>query len=476
MTDSPEEPSYANQRVLVIDDEAVVCLSCERTLSPQGYAVECRQNSREGLKAALSGDYDVILLDIVMPEMDGLEVLKEIKSSGVTSEVVVITGYSTVQTAVDAMKHGATDYISKPFTPDELRVVLRKVSERSALIRENLALREKLQSHQGFEGILGESPAMERVFGLIRRVAPTDGTVLIYGESGTGKEMVARAIHHLSSRTKRPFLACDCSALAPTLLESELFGHVKGSFSGAIATKKGLFEAANGGSLFLDEVGNLSTETQGKLLRVLETRCVKKVGDTPEIEVDIRLIAATNRDLAEMIEQNEFREDLFYRLNVVPVYLPPLRERRGDIPLLALAFLERFLEESPLRVRGFTPEALAIMESYNWPGNVRELRNMIERVAILCDDERVQPSDLPPELQKVSIHQDRSPLPPTWERFKDLKRRVRDAAVHELEKRFLVEALERSGGNVSQAAELVGMQRTQFHALMSKHGLTTLSP
>ena len=252
-------------------------------------------------------------------------------------------------------------------------MAVEKAWEHSSLVRENTVLRQELEIHQGFEGIIGQSRAMQSVFGLARRVAPTDGTVLLVGESGTGKEMFVRAIHRLSRRKDHPLMACDCSALAPTLLESELFGHVKGSFSGAIAAKQGLFEAAHQGTLFLDKVGNLSMETQGKLLRVLETKHVKKVGDTAEREVDIRLISATNRDLGELAREGAFREDLYYRLNVVPLYLPPLRQRQGDIPLLAVSFLDRFCKKNDVNVKGFSAEAMSLMESHPWPGNVREL-------------------------------------------------------------------------------------------------------
>jgi DNA-binding NtrC family response regulator len=472
MNTPAEEGALKSPQILVIDDEAVVCASCKRILSEEGYQVRCRQDPRAGLQDAVSGDYDLILLDIVMPEMDGLEVLKELKNAGVSSEVVVITGYATVETAVDAMKQGAADYLSKPFTPEELVVVIQKVLECSAMYRENLALRQELQLHQGFEGIIGESRCMEKVFSLIKRVAPTDGTVLITGDSGTGKEMVAHAIHRLSPRREHHFLACDCGALAPALLESELFGHVKGSFSGAIATKKGLFEAADRGTLFLDEVANISMETQGKLLRAIETRSIKKVGDIGEHQVDIRLIAATNRDLGKRVGEGRFREDLWYRLNVVPVYLPPLKERTGDIPKLAMIFLERFRRKNKVSVQGFTPEAMHILEEYSWPGNVRELKNVVERLAILSDAERVEPRHLPPEIGPTRLDHSVVELPRNWEEFKECKQQARDAAVRDLERRFLVEALQRSGGNVTQAADDVGMQRTNFHALMRKHGLS----
>jgi DNA-binding NtrC family response regulator len=411
------------------------------------------------------------LLDMIMPAMNGLEVLRQIKSLGVPTEVVIITGYSSVETAVEAMKLGATDYISKPFSPDELMVVLEKVFERSALLRENEELRRQLGEYKQFEGIIGESRPMQQIFAMIKRVGPTQGTVLITGESGTGKEMVARAIHNSSMRREMPFLACDCSSLAASLLESELFGHVKGSFSGAIATKKGLFEIAHGGTLFLDEVANISLETQAKLLRVLETRCVKKVGDIEEHEVDIRLLAATNRDLLDMVKEGGFREDLFYRLNVVPIKLPPLRERQDDIARLAAHFLERFKQSNAVEVMGFSPEAIQCLERYKWPGNVRELKNIVERLAILCDAQRVEPRHLPPEMTAMLLPPPHDDLPQTWEELKVLKHEIKEAAVVDLERRFIIAALVNAKGNVSQAAKNVGMQRTNFHALMRRFGI-----
>ncbi len=462
-----------NLRILVIDDESAVGLSCRRTLETEGHEVVFHQNPEAGLQAALTGDFDIVLLDLMMPGVGGMEILRQIRAAGVPAEVIVITGYATVESAVEAMKQGAHDYVSKPFSPAQLKMAVERAWEHSRLIHENVALRQELEIHQGFEGIIGESRAMERVFALARRVAPTDGTVLLIGESGTGKEVFVRAIHRLSRRKDHPLMACDCSALAPTLLESELFGHVKGSFSGAVATKQGLFEAAHKGTLFLDEIGNLSLETQGKLLRALETRRVKKVGDTDERDIDIRLISATNRDLTEMVREGTFREDLYYRLNVVPIYLPPLRDRQGDIPRLAITFLERFCAKNQVSVKGFSAEALCLMENYRWPGNVRELRNIVERLAILCDQERIEPSHLPDEIRQVPLRTagDAS-LPNTWEEFKQLKQHVRDAAVQDLERRFISNALKRCEGNVTRAADEIGIQRTNLHALMRKHDLS----
>lgn len=461
------------QRILVVDDEVVVCMSCKEILSGEQYNVDCYQNPQEGLKAALTGNYDVILLDIVMPEMGGIEILKTIKTSEVPSEVVIITGYSTVQNAVEAMKLGAFDYISKPFTPDELRLVIARTLERSNLIRENTELRRQLELQQGFHGILGESSPMEHIYKLMNRIAPTDGTVLITGESGTGKEMIAEVIHRLSQRSDQPFVACDCTSLVPTLLESELFGHIKGSFSGAIATKQGLFEIANKGTLFLDEVGNISMETQGKLLRVLENRRVKKVGDTVEREIDIRLIVATNRNLQEMVDQGTFRDDLFYRINVIPLNIPPLRERIGDIPRLAMIFLERCRTKYKVKAQYFTPEAMRLIESYPWPGNVRELKNVIERIAIISNSKQINPDCLPSAIRQMEkqLSFGEKILPKTWEELKEYKYCMQDKVAMDIERKFIVEALRRLGGNVTKAAQEVGMQRTNFHALMRKYGI-----
>lgn len=320
---------------------------------------------------------------------------------------------------------------------------------------------------QGFEGMLGQCPAMQEVFALIRRIAPADSTVLVHGESGTGKEMVVRAIHRLSRRRDHPLLACDCTALAPTLLESELFGHVKGSFSGAIASKQGLFEVAHHGTLFLDEVANLNQEIQGKLLRVLETRQVRKVGDTAEHEVDIRLIATTNRSLADMVKAGEFRADLYYRLNVVPVVLPALRIRHGDIPLLAGAFLEQFSRQMGVEVKGFNDEAMRQMAAYPWPGNVRELRNIVERLTVLYGGTQIALSNLPWEIRETRPSPDTMEIPSTWEELKRVKRHW----IEEMERRFLIAAMDRCGQNVTRAAESVGMQRSNFHALLRQYGI-----
>ena len=455
-----------SQQVLVIDDEAAIAESCSRALSRQGHKVRACSDPEQGLQEALSGRFDVLFLDLMMPKITGLDILNRMREAGISTEVVVMTAYSTVESAVEVMKAGAADYLSKPFSPPELLMVLEKVASRSAMMREIASLRQELRVQKGFEGIVGESTRMQKVFSLIKRVAPTDATVLITGESGTGKEMIVSALHRLSKRGDRALLACDCSTLAPTLLESELFGHVKGSFSGAISTKQGLFEAAHKGTLFLDEVANISMETQGKLLRVLETRRVKKVGDTAETEVDIRPIGATNRSLSEMVAEGDFREDLFYRLNVVPIDLPPLRRRQGDIPILVAHFLNQFVERSMTQIRGFTPEAMQHMESYHWPGNVRELRNIVERIAVLCDSDRVEMRHLPREIRQTESLATVTTLPEAWEDFKQLKQEVREAAVRDMEIRYLNEALTRSRGQRDQGR---GKRRNAPHQFPFAH-------
>jgi len=317
--------------------------------------------------------------------------------------------------------------------------------------------------------MIGKSHPISEVFTVIRRVAPTSGSVLIYGESGTGKEMVAKAIHQLSPRKKEPFLACDCSALAPALLESEIFGHVRGAFSGAIADKPGLFELADKGTLFLDELANISLETQSKLLRVLESRHVKRVGGTEESHVDIRLISATNKDLACLVEQGAFRSDLYYRLHVVPIYLPPLRERTGDIPRLANSFLERVRLRNPVRAKEFSPEVLEMMQRYPWPGNIRELQNVVECLAILCDSDRIEVEHLPMPFH--SGNASTMAVPATWEEMKPLLHEAREQAERDMIQRFLEQALRASGNNISLAARKTGLHRTTFHALMKKCGV-----
>jgi DNA-binding NtrC family response regulator len=461
------------KRILIIDDESTIGISCKRILEQEDFEVVFHQNARNGLKEALSGKYDLILLDLLLPEIEGMEILKTIKSKGITSEVIIITGYATVQTAVEAIKLGAADYISKPFTPAELLINIEKVIKHSDLLKENIALKQELYIHQGFRGIIGESPEMKKVFSVIKRAAPTDSNILITGESGTGKELIAQAIHRTSLRKDKPFIACDCSALTPTLLESELFGHVRGSFSGAISTKQGLFEVADNGTLFLDEISNISLEIQSKLLRVLESRKLRRVGDTAERTINIRLISSSNRDLSKMVADGDFREDLFYRLQVIPVHLPPLRERNEDIINLATTFLDTIRKTGNIRAQYFSPEAIEIFEKYQWPGNIRELKNIIERIAVLCDSEIIEPRHLPGELSSLPKGLSFEELPDNWQDFKKYKQNAQKEVLARIEKQFLIEALKQAKGNVSKAAKSVGMHRTNFHSLLRKYNLNS---
>ena len=471
--DSQENFQEIKKKVLIIDNEYIIGISCKRILEQENFEATFRQDPKQGLMEALTGNYDLILLDLLMPELNGMEILQKVKAEGILSDIIIITGYASVKTAVEAIKLGASDYVSKPFTPEELKIIIEKVIKHSSLLRENISLRKELDIHQGLKGIICDSPQMKEILGIVKRVAPTDSTVCVTGESGTGKEVIAQAIHRLSLRNDKPLIACDCSSLVPTLLESELFGHVKGSFSGAISTKQGLLEAANKGTLFLDEISNISIETQGKLLRVLETRMVRKVGDTKEYKIDIRLITASNRDLMKMVKEGTFREDLFYRLQGIPINLPPLRKRTEDIIKLSMFFLNSFLKNNNLPAKQFSPESIKIIEKYTWPGNIRELKNIVERVAIFCDSDTIEPEHLPKEVLSSSKEFKDFRIPETWEEFKKYKHQLQNEVIAKIEKRFVAEALKKADGNISKAAKNVGMQRTNFHLLLQKYKVNT---
>jgi DNA-binding NtrC family response regulator len=463
-----------SRKILVMGGDCAVGRICQRMLHPEEYQLAFYEDSEAAIQAAASGSFEAVLV-CETSGLDMIKILHRMRDAAVRAQVIVLGRNPTVEAAVVAIKEGAADYLHEPCSAEELHAALCRIESigpagAAAGQRcegEAPAPGEPVAGCQGFEGMLGNCPAMYEVFALIRRIAPADSTVLVTGESGTGKEMVVRAIHKHSRRRDCPLMACDCTALAPTLLESELFGHVKGSFSGAIATKRGLFEVAHQGTLFLDEVANLSQETQGKLLRVLESRRLRKVGDTAEQEVDIRLIATTNRSLAEMVKQGAFRADLYYRLNVVPISLPPLRERPGDVPLLAECFLQQFSRQMGMEAKGFSREALQQMEAYAWPGNVRELRNIVERISVLYGGLRIERDHLPWEVREAATRVSAAEVPGTWEEFKCLKRQI----VEKLERQFLIAAMNRCSQNVTQAAEDVGMQRPNFHALLRSHGL-----
>lgn len=459
-----------NPRVLVIDDEEIVCESVKRILEEENYEVEIALSGFEAFDKMATNPFDIVITDLKMPGIDGMEVLRRIRGEYPNTIVIMITGFSTVETAVEAMKLGAFDYIPKPFTPDEVSVVVKKAVEQKNLLLENIYLRQELQEKYGFHNIVGKSKKMQEVYRIISKVAPTDSTVLIYGQSGTGKELIARAIHFNSPRKDRQFVPVDCAVLSENLLESELFGHIKGSFTGAITTKPGLFEIADGGTVFLDEVGNISLSIQAKLLRVLQEREFTPVGGTKSKKVDIRLIAATNKDLEKMIKEGTFREDLYYRINIVPIYLPPLKEREEDIPLLAIHFLRKYSEQMGKKIKGFSAEAMEKLMRYSWPGNVRELENVIERTVVMIEEDMVRPEHiiLPDQQRQDELH---IRIPMTSEELKEIKKQLREKAVEEIERAFIINALERNQWNVTKASEEVGMLRPNFQALMRKYNI-----
>jgi len=457
----------------VIDDEPSICEACRSVLAKRGHFVDVCTTGRQGLDAIRTGGYDVILLDIKLPDLDGMEILRTVQKDQPGEHIVVMTGYSTVQSAVEAMKLGALDYLAKPFDDDQLVLAVERGAEKKRLMEENLFLRKELLDRYRFENIIGENPKILEIFEAIRKVAPTDSTVLIYGESGTGKELFARAIHNHSERSRRPFIPIDCSTLSPGLLESELFGHVKGAFTGAVQDKAGIFAAAKKGTLFLDDVANLSPELQAKLLRVLEAREYKPVGSDQIFKTDVRIIAATNKDLGRMVNEGTFREDLYYRLNVFPINLPSLRERRDDIPRLAYHFMRVFCRKTGKRLRGFTDDALEVLVNHAWPGNVRELKNVVERLVIMSDQGVLSFLDLMHQLKTGrTLEEDR--VPATVEELKGAKRikkQLLEDSFSNLEKAFLMRALEESGGNITHAAAKVGMQRSNFSALLKRHDI-----
>jgi DNA-binding NtrC family response regulator len=457
-TDSP--------RVLVIDDEEVMLESCARILDRKGLRVDTEADGLRGRDRALHGHYDLVLLDVRMPQVDGLDLLDQLRRDRPDVEVIIVTGYSSIDSAVRAVKLGAFDYVPKPFTPDELRTRVDAALARVAARRATLAAASAPAGHR----LVGTSDVMKRVHALIAQVAPSDATILITGESGTGKELAAIEIHASSLRRDKPLVSLDCSTLSPGLLESELFGHVKGSFTGAVATKPGLFDLADHGTMFLDEVSSLSLETQGKLLRVLEAGEVKAVGGVSTRRVDIRLIAAANRDLAVLVKEKTFREDLYYRLSVVPLRLPALRERPSDIPQLLHHFLTSRQGPSGRRPRRFSPDAIDRLMQYSWPGNVRELKNLVERLVVTSDAEVITVGHLPGDVTG-SAPEDPPPVPRTNAEMQALKRRLHDQASSAIERAFVLEALRRSEWNVSQAARDTGILRPNFHALMRKYGI-----
>jgi DNA-binding NtrC family response regulator len=456
-------------RILIVDDEDIVLKSCQRALAGPERELDTATSGAEALAKVEGGKYDVLLLDIMMPNVDGLEVLQRVKETHPDIEVVMVTGLSQIDTAVRSMKLGAFDYLPKPFDPDELALVVERALERRRLLAENVSLKSEVGSKYRFDSIIGASPRMQEVFRLIAQCAPTNSTVLITGESGTGKELIARAIHYNSLRKDKPIVTVDCTSLSENLLESELFGHVKGAFTGAIATKRGLFEVANGGSVFLDEVANIPLSIQAKLLRVIQEREFKAVGDTRTQSVNIRLVCATNKDLRGMVAAGSFRDDLFYRINIFPIRLPALRERRDDIPALAFHFLKSCSAEVGKQVGKFSDGAMSLLVNHDWPGNVRELENAVHRAVILASDGVVRKAHLAGLLERAP--QEAADAPRTGDELKRLKKAAREKSVEGVEKAFVLEALKRNNWNVTRSAEETGMQRANFQALMKKYGI-----
>jgi len=456
-------------RILIVDDEPIVLRSCQRILRGEDYEIDVCGDGLSALGMINENDYDVLILDIKMPRMDGIEVLRRVKEARPDIDVIMITGLHDIGTAVQAMKLGALDYLPKPFEPEQLQMLVERAFDRQAVRQGTLNLDGDDSSSYHFENIIGSSVPMQNVFRMVARCAPTNSTVMIRGESGTGKELIARAIHYNSLRRNQPFVAVDCTSLSENLLESELFGHVKGSFTGALANKKGLFETADGGTLFLDEIGNISMSTQAKLLRFIEEREFKAVGDTRMQTVDIRLVTATNKDLEGMVADGEFREDLYYRINIFPIELPPLRDRRDDIPALATHFLDQFTEDMNHKATEFSPGAMNLLVNHDWPGNVRELENVIQRAVILASGDIIRQGHLVNIIDMLP-HIDLD-IPRTSEELKKIKKIARQKSVENVEKLFVLGALKRNHWNVTHAAEETGMQRTNFQALMKKYDI-----
>jgi len=451
-------------RILIVEDERDMLFGLQKILSKQGHNVEIAETGSIGAKKVEQSFFDIVITDLKMPGVDGIELLRKVKETHSDTMVIVITGYGTVESAVEAMKLGAYDYITKPFDAEHIKMVVRKALRQISLTIENKYLKQKIKEAKDFQNIIGKSRKMEVVFKIADQVALTDATVLIRGESGTGKELVARYIHYNSPRKEKVFVPLNCAALRETLLESELFGHEKGSFTGAVSTKRGLMEIASGGTFFFDEIGDVSPLIQGKLLRVLQEREFMRVGGTDTISADIRLITATNKNLEQCIKERTFREDLYYRLNVVSIHLPPLRERKDDILPLAQFFLRRFNKKMGKKICEIKQDVLGVLMGYDWPGNVRELENVLERAVVLATEDVIEVSHLPDQL--LEAHIDSGPVFGGLS-YKEAKQQVVDS----FSKEFLERLLQMSKGNISKAAKQASMDVANFRRLMRKYGI-----
>ncbi len=447
-------------RVLVVDDEEVIRDVLERLLEREGWSVNTAENAAEAIDLFESDPYDVVLLDLMLPDRPGLEVLREMRRRDSDAVVVIVTAYSSIEGAIQAMREGAFHYIPKPFQNQEVLLTVRKGAEARRLTEENRRLKQELSRQFGLGRIIGKSEAMRKVFDLVRLAGPSRSTILVEGESGTGKELVARAIHTHSPRAGAPFVTVNSGSMPTDLLESNLFGHVRGAFTGAVANKKGLFEAAEGGSIFFDEIGTISLETQAKLLRLIQEKEYMKVGSVETLKADVRIIAATNVDLKKMVTEGRFRDDLYYRLCVITVSIPPLRERREDIPLLAEHFLRLYASENGKAIGAIAPEAMRALLDHDWPGNVRELENAIERAVVLCPGGTVGLDLLPdnvlsPERSDVAVR-----LPENGSTYKEM--------VEEYERRLVRTALRRTGGVQKRAADLLRVKPTTLHEIIKR--------
>ena len=441
--------------LLVVDDDPVTLDLLKEVLSKEGYKVETALSGEEAITKGMDTLFDIIITDVRMGDKDGMEVLRSFKKNSPETTVIMITAFGSIETAIEAIREGAFDYISKPFKLDEIKFTIRRALEQRKLLEENKFFRQELLDKYQFKNVIGRTPQMFQVYKTIAKVADTKATVLLYGERGTGKELIARSINYNSLRNNRPFIPVDCASIVETLIESELFGHVRGAFTGALSTKKGLVEEADGGTIFLDEVSNLSLSMQTKLLRFLQEHEIKRVGGTESIRVDVRVIAATNQPLDPLVKNGKFREDLFDRLNVVSIILPPLREKKEDIPLLANHFLQKFSEENHKNISHISPEALEILIQYSWPGNVRELEHTIERAVILSPHPIILPEDLQrkifEEVKGVEILFSEESLP-----------------LKEVEKRYVLKVLQETKGNKKKAAEILGIDRTTLYRILEK--------
>jgi two-component system response regulator PilR (NtrC family) len=451
-------------RILVVDDEKSMRDILAISLSKEGYEVTVAESGDAAIETSRREPFDAVITDLRMPRTDGLQVLRSVKERTPETAVIMVTAVGSTETAIEAMRLGAYDYITKPFKLDEINLIISRALERKRLWDENAYLRRQVETQHRFDNIIAKSPRMMEVFDTIRKIVDSTSTVMITGESGTGKELVARAIHFNGSRRSRPFISVNCGAIPENLMESELFGHVKGSFTGAVANKEGLFQAADGGTLFLDEITEIPALLQVKLLRAIQEREIRRVGDTRDAKVDVRLIAASNRDLEQAVADGVLREDLFYRLNVIPIHLPPIRERREDIPLLVAHFLQKLGRQLGKEGRGVTPEALAVLERHSWPGNIRELENVLERAIVLGGGEMLGVEALP-----ESVRRER----PVRGLEVDLTDEGLDleATLDALERRYLQRSLERTGGVQTKAAELLKMTFRQFRYKLQKHNL-----